>query len=189
MILLTPLDPLTSLKKAEEVCVFAIFFDDSYVPPVSPDPAKQSYLLSAVQGYWAIGGQHLSWNLQLLRNDKVKREQKEVSDLAPAFRYVNATILKAATPMDVRHRKSGQHQRLQRSFGDTEFNEVVEYFISSIAALRNTKYKQSDPDHLLSNDEIWDTVKSTNGLYKQKDKPEDTVYPIASRSVSCSSAS
>ena len=39
----------------------------------------------------------------------MRTQQKSDGDSAPAFRCLNGTILKAATPMDIHHKKSRQH--------------------------------------------------------------------------------
>ena len=72
-----------------------------------------------------------------MRSASMKNEQNLVSDLAPAFWYVNGTNLKATKPMHVSHMKLGQHQCRQRAHGEKEFHEVTKFLMSAIAALRS----------------------------------------------------
>ena len=85
--------------------------------------------------------------------------------------YANTTILKAGTPIEVRPRKSGQHQRLQRATRQTEFHEVVDFFPRAIAATR-----VNDETHMPTNAQVRDTIKSLNGQFKVKPTAKETVW-------------
>ena len=91
-------------------------------------------------------------------------------DMVPALEYANATFLKAGIPIEVCLRKCGQHQRFQTASRETEFREVVEFFLQAIVATR-----ENDETHMLTNAQLWDTTKSLNGQFKVKPTAKETV--------------
>ena len=94
-----------------------------------------------------------------------------ICDMVPPLQYANAMNLNTGTSLNVRQRKSGQHQRLQRATSETNFDESVEFFLQAVAAV-----SVNHESNIVTNAQVWDSMKSLNGEFKMKSMAKETVW-------------